>query len=62
MRTNLGDRIARIFFGIIHGRMVLLHGMIKKSRKAPRIDLDTARARMRNAEQRLAAMSRRKQT
>jgi len=42
--------------------MVLLHGMIKKSRKAPRIDLDTARARMRNAEQRLAAMSRRKQT
>lgn len=62
VRTNLGDRISRVFFCILQARMVLLHGIIKKSRKAPKVDLDTARARMRNAEQRLAAMSKGRRT
>lgn len=57
VRTNLGDRIARILFGILEGQMVVLHGIIKKSRKAAKVDLDTARTRLRNAEQRLAALN-----
>ena len=62
VRTRLGDRIARVFFCNLQARMLLLHGIIKKSRKARTVDLDTARARMRNAEQRLAAMSKGKGT
>ena len=45
IRSNLGNRIARIFFCQIDSSVVLLHGIIKKSRKAPRVDLDTARLR-----------------
>ena len=33
--------------------MVLLHGIIKKNRIAPKVDLNTARDRMRNLEERL---------
>lgn len=59
VRTNLGDRIARVFFCVLQARMVLLHGIIKKSRKPPKVDVDTARARKRNAEQRLSSISKR---
>ena len=45
MRTNLTqNRIARILFYIDKkGRMVLLHGFIKKTQKTPDEDLDLAR-------------------
>ena len=46
VRTNLeGNRIARVFF-YIDGiqRMVLLHGIVKKTRKTPADDLKLARA------------------
>lgn len=56
VRTNLGDRIARVFFFMVGSQMTLLHGIIKKGRTAPRVDLDTARARKRNAEDRLRRM------
>jgi phage-related protein len=53
VRTNLEDRIARVYFCMVQARMVLLHGIIKKSRTAPKVDLDTARDRKRNLEERL---------
>jgi phage-related protein len=45
-RTSLGqNRIARVFFYIDkRGRMVLLHGFIKKTQKTPAEDLDLARS------------------
>jgi phage-related protein len=57
VRTNLGDRIARIFFCMVAARMVLLHGIIKKGRTAPEIDLDTARDRKRNLEERFRRLA-----
>jgi phage-related protein len=46
VRTTLdGNRIARVLFYIDKkGRMVLLHGFIKKSRKTPADDLELARS------------------
>jgi phage-related protein len=44
VRSNLsGDKIARVLFYIdIRGRMVLLHGFIKKTQKTPQSDLELA--------------------
>lgn len=39
-------RIARVLFCIHGGRMVLLHGFIKKTEKTPKADLDLATKRM----------------
>jgi phage-related protein len=52
VRTTLpGNRIARVFFYIDRlQRMVLLHGMMKKSRATPAADLDLARQNMRKHE------------
>ncbi len=48
IRTSLEDgRIARIFFCAQKGRLVLLHGFIKKSRKTPDHEIDIAENRMR---------------
>jgi phage-related protein len=46
VRTSLGqNRIARVLFYIgRRGRMVLLHGLIKKTRKTPREDLGLAKS------------------
>ena len=46
VRTNLAqNRIARVLFYIDKkGRMVLLHGFIKKTQKIPKEDLDLARS------------------
>jgi phage-related protein len=46
VRTSLAqNRIARVLFYVDRrGRMVLLHGFIKKTRSTPREDLDLARA------------------
>jgi phage-related protein len=45
VRINLENRIARILFCPIGAHVVLLHGFIKKSRTAPKVELDTARMR-----------------
>ena len=50
VRTHLGTRIARVLFCIAEGRMVLLHGFIKKTRMTPRSDLDLALERKRKLE------------
>jgi phage-related protein len=43
-------RIARVVFCIASGRMVLLHGFVKKSQKMPGPDLATARRRQKEVE------------
>jgi phage-related protein len=57
IRTSLENRIARIFFCLAGNRVVLLHGIIKKSRTAPKPDLDTARRRKRDLEARLSRLA-----
>ena len=46
VRSDLrSNRIARVLFSVQRGRIVLLHGFIKKSRKTPAGDLALARKR-----------------
>ena len=46
IRSDISDkRIARVIFAVVEGRMVLLHGFVKKSQKAPKTDLELARRR-----------------
>ncbi|MCW5556199.1 MAG: type II toxin-antitoxin system RelE/ParE family toxin [Verrucomicrobiae bacterium] len=47
VRSRLPDRIARVLFTSGEGRMVLLHGIIKKSQKTPQEDLELAKTRLR---------------
>jgi len=48
VRSDLpSDRIARMLFSVHRGRIVILHGFIKKSRKTPDEDLALARKRKR---------------
>jgi phage-related protein len=48
LRSDLtGNRIARLLFCLAEGRLVVLHGFSKKSRKTPAADLDLAVRRMR---------------
>ena len=48
VRSDLpGDRIARVLFSIAQGRILVLHGFIKKSQKTPDGDLALARKRKR---------------
>ncbi len=45
-RSNISDgRIARVMFCIVKNEMVLLHGFVKKSQKAPANDVELARRR-----------------
>ena len=51
VRTALKQgRIARVLFCIYEGRMVLLHGFIKKTQKTPLKELDLATERKRKLE------------
>jgi phage-related protein len=45
VRSSLGERIARVFFIVVDEEIILLHGLIKKSRSAPKQELDLARQR-----------------
>ena len=45
IRSHLEGRIARVLFTVVGVQMVLLHAFIKKSRKTPQSDLETAKAR-----------------
>ena len=45
VRSQIRDGIARIVFLAEKGLMVVLHGFVKKSRKTPRNELETARRR-----------------
>lgn len=47
VRTNLtGSRIARVLVCFSDGCLILLNGIIKKTQKTPRSDLDLAERRM----------------
>lgn len=49
LRSKLGgNRIARLLFCFVDGRLLALHGFIKKTQKAPDEALKLARQRMRN--------------
>ncbi|MBX9778215.1 MAG: type II toxin-antitoxin system RelE/ParE family toxin [Xanthobacteraceae bacterium] len=51
VRSSLtGNRIARILFSVQQGRIVALHGFIKKTQKTPTEDLALARRRQREFE------------
>jgi phage-related protein len=45
VRTHLPEGICRVFFTVWENYMVLLHAMIKKSKKTPQDDLDLAKKR-----------------
>jgi phage-related protein len=46
IRTDLDHRIARVFMTVGNGRIILLHGFIKKDQKIPKEDLNLARKRL----------------
>ena len=46
LRTILKDEKARVLFVAKSGKMVLLHGFIKKSRKTPKKELRLAQSRL----------------
>jgi len=48
IRVHLEGRIGRVLFTVSSGRIVLLHGFIKKSQATPQPDLKLAKDRMRN--------------
>jgi phage-related protein len=45
VRSQIEDGIARVIFTVADDSMILLHGFMKKTRKAPTFDLDGARHR-----------------
>jgi phage-related protein len=51
VRSSLGgNRIARVLFCLHDGRIVLLHGFVKKTQKTPNADLDLAMKRKKEIE------------
>lgn len=46
VRCDIADGIARVLFTVKDGRMVLLHGFVKKAQKTPDNELKTARNRL----------------
>lgn len=50
VRTGLKNRIARVLFCVHSGRMVLLHGFIKKMQRTPDEDIALATERRRKLE------------
>ena len=52
VRSNLlSHKIARVIFCTAQGRMVLLHGFVKRTQKTPQPDLELARKRQKEIEQ-----------
>ncbi len=52
VRSNLpGHRTARVIFCTAQGRMVLLHGFVKRTQKTPQPDLELAHKRQKEIEQ-----------
>lgn len=47
VRSRVPDGIARVLFTVDGHTMILLHGFIKKTRKIPQAEINTARSRLR---------------
>jgi phage-related protein len=45
VRSSLGNRIARTLFAVAGGKMVLIHGFIKKTQRTPNDDIELAERR-----------------
>ncbi len=45
IRSSLNNRIARTLFAVAGGKMVLLHGFIKKSQRTPEAEIELAMKR-----------------
>jgi phage-related protein len=50
VRTSFKDGIARVIFKMVDAEMILLHGFIKKSQKAPTHELEVALKRAKTLE------------
>ena len=50
IRSNLKDGIARVLFFFHEGRLVLLHGFVKKTQRTPAEELELAAKRKREVE------------
>lgn len=48
VRVHLDSRIARVLFTVLTGKIILLHGFIKKSQATPQPELKLAKNRMRS--------------
>ena len=46
VRTKVPDGITRVLFTVDGQMMILLHGFIKKTRKIPQTEINTARTRL----------------
>ena len=46
VRSRLDNKISRTIFTVRDGKMVLLHGFIKKSQKTPKNDISVAKQRL----------------
>jgi phage-related protein len=46
VRSQIGNRIARVFFAVAHSQMVLLHGFVKKTQQTPSSELELAVKRL----------------
>ncbi len=46
VRSRVPDGIARVLFTVDGQLMILLHGFIKKTRRIPQTEIDTARSRL----------------
>ena len=46
VRTSFKNGIARVFYVDVNQKMVLLHGILKKTQKTPTADLNLARSNM----------------
>jgi len=47
VRTKVPDGIARVLFTVDGHMMILLHGFIKKTKKIPQREINTAKSRLR---------------
>ncbi|GHV78006.1 hypothetical protein AGMMS49942_28270 [Spirochaetia bacterium] len=60
VRSTMPDGICRVFFTVAEGKMVLIHGIIKKTQKTPPNELKTAKARLKDFNDRLMAQKKSK--
>ena len=50
VRSKFPEGIARVFFTVVESKIILLHGIIKKTNKTPKKDLETTRKRLKSLE------------
>lgn len=48
VRTNIKDGIVRVYFSVDGGKMILIHGLVKKTKKADPDDVKMARKRLKD--------------